>query len=202
MCLAVLGVSSFLHLQAQLTINLPIQLPEELKADAGPDLSIEPGSMAIIGGAIPAAGGSGKYFYIWSPSEGLDNPFHANPIASPQVTTTYTLTVVDERDCSSMDEVTLSVPTGIGHLLDPSNCRVFPNPSEGDFTLEFNRVQTGQIITVRVYNSLGETVYLNRVNLDLIPGRASIHLNDSPAGIYLMQVTDGRSKIMFKLIKE
>ncbi|MCF8365768.1 MAG: T9SS type A sorting domain-containing protein [Bacteroidales bacterium] len=40
-------------------------------------------------------GGSGNYSYLWSPADGLSNPAIANPVASPEVSTMYSLTITD-----------------------------------------------------------------------------------------------------------
>lgn len=39
--------------------------------------------------------------YLWSPSTGLSNPNISNPVASPTITTTYTVTVTDNQPCTS-----------------------------------------------------------------------------------------------------
>lgn len=44
----------------------------------------------------------------WTPTEGLDNPNSPNPIATPQVTTTYTASV-EVAGCIVMDEITIDV---------------------------------------------------------------------------------------------
>jgi hypothetical protein len=46
---------------------------------------------------VITAGGhaSRAYTYLWTQSSGLDDPAIANPIASPDFTTTYTVTVID-----------------------------------------------------------------------------------------------------------
>ena len=53
---------------------------------------------------------------------GLDNPFIMNPIASPDVTTTYELTGTDINGCRSTDSVSIVV--------------------ENDFTLEISNLMT------------------------------------------------------------
>ncbi|MDP2423593.1 MAG: C25 family cysteine peptidase, partial [Bacteroidales bacterium] len=42
-----------------------------------------------------AMGGSGNYTYSWTPTDGLSNPAIANPVASPNKTTVYTVSVND-----------------------------------------------------------------------------------------------------------
>lgn len=55
-----------------------------------------------------ANGGSG-FTYSWSPSTGLSNPNIANPIASPTVSTTYTLTVTNAGGCSTSESISICV---------------------------------------------------------------------------------------------
>lgn len=55
-----------------------------------------------------ASGGSGNYTFLWSPSTGLSDPTISNPIAFPDTTTTYTLTV-DDGTSTISDSVTIIV---------------------------------------------------------------------------------------------
>ncbi len=52
---------------------------------------------------------NGGIRWEWTPAIGLDNPFSAIPIASPSVTTTYTVTGWDENDCFATEEVVVTV---------------------------------------------------------------------------------------------
>src|SRR5205085_3397058 len=45
----------------------------------------------------------------WFPSVGLSNPTICNPIATPDVTTTYYVTVTDANGCTNTDSVTVFV---------------------------------------------------------------------------------------------
>ncbi len=51
--------------------------------------------------------------YQWSPAEGLSCTDCPNPVASPAVTTTYTLVVSDTYGCAIEDEVTIEVSPSI-----------------------------------------------------------------------------------------
>lgn len=71
-------------------------------ANAGTDDAIclgESTNLSATGGAT----------YSWSPGTGLSATNIANPIANPDVTTTYTVTVSDGSGCSATDEVTITV---------------------------------------------------------------------------------------------
>ncbi|MDO8969384.1 MAG: hypothetical protein Q7U74_01780, partial [Saprospiraceae bacterium] len=59
--------------------------------------------------AIPSGGGGGPYTYTWTPSATLNNAAIQNPIATPLVTTTYTVKVVGADRCPATDEVTVEV---------------------------------------------------------------------------------------------
>ncbi len=49
------------------------------------------------------------YTYAWSPVTGLSNPSVAEPIATPLVTTTYTILITDSLGCTNIDTVTIWV---------------------------------------------------------------------------------------------
>lgn len=52
---------------------------------------------------------TGGGFYVWNPSAGLSNSNVANPMASPSVTTTYTLDIESPNGCPLFDSVTVVV---------------------------------------------------------------------------------------------
>lgn len=55
---------------------------------------------------IEALGGES---FSWSPSTGLNNPTIRNPMASPAVTTTYEVIMIDSAGCPHVDSVTVTV---------------------------------------------------------------------------------------------
>jgi sortilin (neurotensin receptor 3)/immunoglobulin I-set domain protein len=76
-------------------------------ARAGADAVVCEGSDVLLGD--PATGGTPPYSYSWSPSSGLSADTSMSPLASPVLTTNYTLTVTDANGCSSSDEVLVTV---------------------------------------------------------------------------------------------
>jgi hypothetical protein len=78
-------------------------------ADAGFDQTICEGSSITIGGSPTASGGLPPYTYSWLPATGLSSATVANPIASPIVTTTYTVTVIDANATATSDVITVTV---------------------------------------------------------------------------------------------
>jgi hypothetical protein len=75
-------------------------------ANAGNDATTYYGYPPMSSTQLNATGGVS---YNWSPAIGLSNPNIANPIASPTVTTIYTVTVTDESGCMSTDDVAVTV---------------------------------------------------------------------------------------------
>jgi len=55
------------------------------------------------------SGGEAAYTYRWTPSTGLSDPYIADPVAKPNVTTTYTIEVTDANGCTATDQVTIAV---------------------------------------------------------------------------------------------
>lgn len=90
-------------LPQQVTIDV---LPQII-VDAGPDIDGCAQGEFTLGGNPTATGGSGApYNYEWSnPSFGND----PNPTASPNLTTTYVVTVTDLNGCTNTDDIVLNI---------------------------------------------------------------------------------------------
>jgi len=99
---------------AQILLMYQDQMPP---AFAGSDRMICAGESVTLA----AAGGSS---YAWSPSEGLSAPNIANPVASPAVTTTYTVIATDAYGCAGTDAVTLSVTPASPVVIAPGGSPV------------------------------------------------------------------------------
>ncbi len=56
---------------------------------------------------------SGGATYVWSPATGLSNPNIANPIATPNSTTLYTVTVTSADGCTGTEQVTVNIQQGL-----------------------------------------------------------------------------------------
>ena len=84
---------------------------------AGPTRTIYKGTTNGVGPFGPqsvnltssASGGTPSYTYSWSPAVGLNNPSIYNPVASPLVTTIYTVTVTDSKGCTRSLSITIKV---------------------------------------------------------------------------------------------
>jgi subtilase family serine protease len=71
--------------------------------------AVASGSATIAPGQSTPLTGSGGVSCSWSPATGLDDPASCTPIASPAVTTTYTLAVTSAEGCVSNNAPTVTV---------------------------------------------------------------------------------------------
>lgn len=56
--------------------------------------------------------------YSWSPAAGLSSSTIEDPLASPDTTTTYTITLVDAAGCTYTEEVTITVSSPVAAIFD------------------------------------------------------------------------------------
>jgi len=63
---------------------------------------------------------TGGVFYSWMPTTGLNCSLCANPVATPNQNTTYTVTVTDANNCVNIDSVHIEVEPAINLALSPN----------------------------------------------------------------------------------
>jgi hypothetical protein len=86
-------------------------------AFAGPNQSTCLGGSVQLTGSIAQYPFNGPIQYSWSPSTGLSNPNVANPIASPTLSTIYTLNIITPEGCTLTSNTTVTVsPTPVIQL--------------------------------------------------------------------------------------
>ncbi|GAB4279415.1 MAG: hypothetical protein Kow0068_03390 [Marinilabiliales bacterium] len=106
------------------TDDVTVSVINSIQVDAGTDQNICPGGSANIGGNPTANGGNPPYTYNWSSNPTGFTSTSANPTVSPNVTTTYTVTVTDAGGCSVTDSVIIVVssPTIDSYTTTPDSC--------------------------------------------------------------------------------
>ena len=94
-------------------------------------------------------------------------------------------------------EVCYTTPVGINyHIPLKNDLEIFPNPTEGSFTLQFSKVADSER-SLKIYNTLEELIY----NDMLSAGSIQQKINWKPgSGIYFIHVTDGARELVKKLI--
>jgi gliding motility-associated-like protein len=131
------------------TVNIGIK-PNPI-VNAGPDKTIMIGSSVQLNGSTNGTVQS----VLWTPSATLSGANTFTPTATPQATTTYTMTVKDLNNCSSVDSATVNV---IMNCVKPMEAFT-PN---GDGINDKWLVTSGSCtdrVYVKVFNRYGNMVY-------------------------------------------
>ncbi|EJF10471.1 T9SS C-terminal target domain-containing protein [Pontibacter sp. BAB1700] len=116
-------------------------------ADAGPDVEIIQGRPAELRA-------SGGVSYQWEPAASLSNANVSNPVARPDVTTTYTVTITTEEGCTATDEVTVTV---IPAITAPN--AFSPNGDRVNDVWEIENIQNYPDARVEIFNRWGNQIF-------------------------------------------
>ncbi len=153
-----------------------------------PPIFISPDTTIILGTytTLSITGGAS---YIWVPSDGLDNPTSATPIASPDQTTTYIVYITTADGCPAIDSVTITV--------NPNPLVEFPTAfsPNGDARNNYFRpliLGLAHLDEFRIFNRWGEEVFAIS-NVNVIGGPLPDNLSwdgtykgePQPVGVYV-----------------
>jgi gliding motility-associated-like protein len=157
--------------------------------DAGANVTISQGQ------AVTLAGSTDQMDYFWSPPTGLNNPNSLNPIASPEITTTYYLTA-SNGICELVDEMTVFV---ISDLVIPD---VFsPNGDGINDTWEILGTENFQEVYVVIFDRSGQKVF-ESVNYNPLRFWNGTFRNKAlPTSTYFYAITIDRSSNNPQVIK-
>ncbi len=132
---------------AKITVVLPSPV------SAGSDIGILIGHSTTLNG-------TGNGTPVWSPSTGLDNINTFTPIATPDISTAYVLTVTDAHTCINTDTVLVTVSAAEFNGL-VSNLFT-PNGDGINDTWYIQDIQSYPDCEVFVYNIYGNLVYTKK----------------------------------------
>ncbi len=142
--------------------------------DAGNDVTIPTGGSVNLN----ANGAVTGWEYEWAPSATLNNPNVTNPVATPEETTLYYVTVTDENGCNNVDSIVVTVVPGIKF---PDG--ISPN---GDGINDFwiiDNIELFQDAIVEIYNRWGQMLWQSAPGYP-IPWDGRYKGEDLPVGTY------------------
>ncbi len=90
--------------------------------------------------------------------------------------------------------------TDIPDLRNEKWLNIFPNPNQGMFYLEMQRLSYGEIVKISVLNTIGENVYQTDVKIDGEHYQMKLNLAHLPKGVYLIHVHADRGVNVQRLI--
>jgi gliding motility-associated-like protein len=122
----------------------------------GLTLVVTPILEEILAGESVQINASGATTYTWTPTTGLSCTNCPNPIASPTVTTTYTVTGTDASGCIGTANVTIVVEQLCGEIFIPT---IFSPNDDGLNDLECVMGGCVNTMVFAIYNRWGEKVF-------------------------------------------
>lgn len=197
----ILGMG-YLPTKAQSILHFTVRQPLPLTVDAGTDRAIQQGEKATLGGISTASGGTGSYTYAWTPTAGLNRPDVAHPEAAPATTTRYHLVVGDSNGCSqeAYVMVTVNTVTATYASKDLLGLRLFPNPTQDQFSLISEQWIPLEPLVLEIYNPLGQRVYTEIIKSTGQKLAKRVQFPSSTRGLYLVRLTGYNVNALFKLL--
>lgn len=137
------------------------------------------GSSVTLGGTPTAAAGS---TFLWQPSGGMNDSTLSNPVATPTVTTVFTVTVTSPFGCTDTASETVIV---LPQFSPPSGFT--PNGDGINDYWNLNELNTFPNLTVEIFNRWGERVYHS--DGYKIPWDGTYNKDPLPVGTYYYIIT-------------
>ncbi|MFH1320589.1 MAG: DUF1573 domain-containing protein [Bacteroidota bacterium] len=139
--------------------------------------------------------------YSWSPPAGLNTDTGSAVTASPDTTTTYTVTGTNDWGCSNDASVIVIVKgTWIDENTFVQNLSIYPNPTRDEFVVDFISSQSG-VVEINLQNSLGQILIIKEIESD--KGHhyiQSFDVKDLGTGIYNLQIVTDSGVINSKVV--
>jgi hypothetical protein len=111
----------------------------------------------------------------------------------------YAVRVEDYNGCASSDTVLISITTSIyNNQKEPSNIKLYPNPTKGIVTLE--RIDKIEINSIEIYDSFGKLI--KREIIDQLDKELQIDLQNNAKGLYFFRVKTSIGERIIKVIVE
>ncbi len=127
--------------------------------------------------------------------------YYFNPETAGLGDHVITYTYIDENECEnySEDAVYVGECLGINEIVDGVQIEIFPNPSDGKFTIKLSS-GTSEVLNLRIVNNLGEVVY---EEYDVQLGESfvrNIDLSGFSEGLYFINLSSTETNYMKKII--
>jgi trimeric autotransporter adhesin len=133
--------------------------------------------------------------YAWNFGDGSIGSNAANPTYTYAMSGTYTVTLVAGNSCGSTpfsQTITISSLSGTGgELPSGMSVKMYPNPSQGQFTLEIANAPTKQW-KVHIFNGLGQKVLDSDENIADTQYVKDFTISNAIPGLYRLQLINGQ----------
>jgi gliding motility-associated-like protein len=140
----------------------------------------------ITKGASVQLVGTGGLQFHWTPAAGLSNANLFNPIATPDSTTDYVLTVTDLFGCTNTDTVRITVFDYAKPYWLPS---AFTPDGNGHNDVLYVRGGNFKNFQFAIYNRYGELIFLSKDISTGWDGKNQFTSDDAPADAYVYKLS-------------
>ena len=152
--------------------------------------TITKGNTINLATGLNISGGVKEYTYSWSPNDNLNETTFINPLASPNDTTSYVLTVTDKNGCQILIPYKVNVNSiGTGNeeitMDEDFNMILFPNPNNGKFTVQLKGLQHGDM-EISIIDMTGKCIYENKYQISTTTFNETFDLK-LKSGYYFLQ---------------
>jgi hypothetical protein len=143
--------------------------------------------------------------YRWWPSAGLSDTTILNPIATPEVTTTYYFGLIDTSETvpcivDLVDSVTVFVTIPQDTITPPPTSfswLVYPSPTNGNITVQFSALEfDSQLLIIDARGRLVRKIFVPK-NTESLP----LDISSLAAGEYFLQLENSGLKQRRKVVK-
>lgn len=156
------------------------------------------------GGNTPftVSGGVFPYEFEWTDEEGNIVSYSENlPQLFGQIAAgTYTLTITDEVGCILVEELVISYLTGIDELNNSLSFEIYPNPTNGIFTLELTTAGSYHA-DYSVKDSAGRMILSRQLNISAPGVKEDVDIASLAPGIYFFEMKTERYSKTVRIIK-
>jgi len=135
--------------------------------------------------------------YVWSNSSTSQTFLVDGTITGPG-SFNHWVTTTDNNGCMNSDSITIHVSlcTGISALGNVSQTIVYPNPTNGNFSIDLGEIYESK--EVSIFNLDGKLIRVKSFD----QGRVFNMSINEPAGVYLLIIESENKKAVIRLVKE
>jgi PKD repeat protein len=99
----------------------------------------------------------------------------------------YTVFITDQNGCVS-STTTYILIDGIEDVNSGADVLVYPNPSNGNFIVDLLNSQIGDVLKIKIYNTLGQEIFSSEEKITSAQWKKEIHMSSTPQGVYFLGV--------------